>query len=999
MSIAPYRQCIAVSTTNNPSGTYFRYVVTFDPVSPSGFNDYGKLGIWNDGYYIGYNMFGGSPAGNGTGAGLCVSDRVLMLAGNAGATTLCAPITFYGGGASLFPADIDGTSPPTDTTRGGLFLRQSTAPALRYLRLLPDFVGGTVTLTDGFGGAAGSFVELPLPTTTRACNGAAGACIAQPGTATLLDTLADRLMYRVAYRNRGGVDSLVVTQSVDPDGAGARSSAIRWYEIRNPLGNPADPNPALRPVIFQNGTFDPGAAGDRWMGSVAMNGNGDMMVGYSLVNAGTGLKASIAVAGRQQADPLNTLQAEQIALTGTGSQTITGGGNPLTRWGDYTTMQVDPSDDRTFWYIGQYLAADGAFNWRTRIVSYAFPTGLPTPTPTATPTPTPTPPPGSCSANFDNVTAPALPAGWTSVTTVGALPPWVTSTTSPDTAPNDAFAQDIPTASNTELISPPFQIAPGGSQMTFRNLFNMQAAALSNPEGIPDVVAPESKPASSSDKKDEGLLTRISNFFFGSQPPTVERQEVSGSNIVPITEDAAQAEMKRQVISVRGGKAQVSEPAARNVPNVATAIRPLAGCTTNTLPANDDGSTGAVALPFTINYFGTTYTQTFVNNNGNITFTGPLGAYTPFPLTTTNIPIIAPFFADVDTRGPLSGLTQYGNTTVNTRTAFCANWVNVGYFASHDNLLNSFQLLLIDRTDTGAGNFDIEFNYNQIVWETGDASGGVGGQGGSSARAGYANGTTIAGTFYEFPGSAVNGGLEDSNSSTGLTNNSLNSSGVLGRYTFNARNGVIPTPTPTPTPLPGQGLDGMVLEISINGGAYQDIVAAGGSFVTGGYTHTISSCCGSPIAGRMAWSGLSAGTTAAPAYITTTVNLPAAANGQSVRFKWRDATDNSGVAAGTAGVRIDSITGIACAAPTLATVDGRALTSDGRGLRNATVSMTDLQGVSRTTTTSSFGFFSFNNVSTGQAYTFRISSRFFRFSPRTVQVNGNLTLADFVGLE
>ena len=282
--------------------------------------------------------------------------------------------------------------------------------------------------------------------------------------------------------------------------------------------------------------------------------------------------------------------------------------------------------------------------------------------------------------------------------------------------------------------------------------------------------------------------------------PTAHVQEVTGSNIVPITEDLAQAEIKRQLISVRGGEAQVGNAAAPSAPNVANAIRVLAGCTTNTLPANDDGSTAAITLPFNINFFGVNFTQTFVNNNGNITFTAPLGTFTPFALTSTNTPIIAPFFADVDTRGPGSGLTQYGNTTVNGRAAFCVNWVNVGYFASHTDKLNSFQLILIERFDTGAGNFDIEFNYNQIQWETGDASGGTMGLGGNSARAGYANGTMAAGTFFELPGSAVNGGLLDSNLATGLTNNSLNS-GVIGRYIFNARNGVIIVPTPTPTPV------------------------------------------------------------------------------------------------------------------------------------------------------------------------------------------------------
>ena len=365
---APYMQCIAVSTSNNPAGTYFRYSVSFGSTSPNGFNDYGKLGVWPDGYYIGYNIFGGSPAGINTGAGLCVSDRVKMLAGDPTATTLCAPVAFYAGGAAFLPADLDGTTLPSDTSQGGIFMRVSNVPALRIMKLKPNFAAGTVTLTDGFGGASGSFVNLPLPATTFACNGSGGTCIEQPGTTTLLDTLGSRLMYRLAFRNRGGVESMVVTHSVDPDGSSPRDATLRWYEIRNPLGNPADPVVANRPVIFQNGTYDPGSTGDRWMGSIAMDGAGNMMIGYSVANAGAGLKPSIAVAGREVGDAVNTLQSEILALTGTGAQN---GG--LSRWGDYTTIQVDPSDDRTFWFIGQYLSADGSFNWRTRIVSYAFP--------------------------------------------------------------------------------------------------------------------------------------------------------------------------------------------------------------------------------------------------------------------------------------------------------------------------------------------------------------------------------------------------------------------------------------------------------------------------------------------------------------------------------------------------------------------------------------------------------------------------------------------------
>jgi Nidogen-like/Thrombospondin type 3 repeat len=229
------------------------------------------------------------------------------------------------------------------------------------------------------------------------------------------------------------------------------------------------------------------------------------------------------------------------------------------------------------------------------------------------------------------------------------------------------------------------------------------------------------------------------------------------------------------------------------------AIESLAGCTTNTLPANDDGSTGEVDLGFTLNFFGANYSSLFVNNNGNVTFTQELGEFTPTPLVSAGLPIIAPFWGDVDTEGTGSGVVTYGQTTFQGRPAFCVNWdgVGVGYYSSNVDKLNKFQLLLVDRSDRQAGDFDIVFNYDQIQWETGDASGGSGGLGGSSARAGYSNGdANTPSSSLELPGSAVNGAFLDSNNDTGLINNSRNSV-TLGRYVFDVTNGEPPPPRET----------------------------------------------------------------------------------------------------------------------------------------------------------------------------------------------------------
>ncbi len=221
------------------------------------------------------------------------------------------------------------------------------------------------------------------------------------------------------------------------------------------------------------------------------------------------------------------------------------------------------------------------------------------------------------------------------------------------------------------------------------------------------------------------------------------------------------------------------------------AFRNLPGFSNNILPGNDDNSTGSVPMNLSLNFFGVQVSSVFVNNNGNVTFGSPLGIFTPFPLTSTNVQIIAPYFSDVETDFPTSGLVTYGNDTVNGRTAFGVNWPNVEYFGEGPaTLLNLFQLVLVDRSDVGAGNFDIEFNYNQVQWETGDASGGVGGLGGSSARVGYSNGSQTAGSFFELPGSGVPGSFLDTNTTTGLIYNDLNST-QPGRYLFQVRGGTV----------------------------------------------------------------------------------------------------------------------------------------------------------------------------------------------------------------
>src|SRR5262245_36774082 len=164
-----------------------------------------------------------------------------------------------------------------------------------------------------------------------------------------------------------------------------------------------------------------------------------------------------------------------------------------------------------------------------------------------------------------------------------------------------------------------------------------------------------------------------------------------------------------------------------------------AGFNGSTLGVTDDGSAGPAALGFTANFFGVERGEVYVNNNGNLTFDGGLDGFTPAAFASADRRIIAPFFADVDTRG--GGTVTFGTGSVDGRAAFAATWSDVGYFSEHADWTNTFQAVLVDRSETGAGNFDIEFNYGKVQWETGDSTGGSGGLGGDAARVGYANGT------------------------------------------------------------------------------------------------------------------------------------------------------------------------------------------------------------------------------------------------------------------
>lgn len=338
VSVTPYRQCVAVSTTSDATGSYARYEFTYG----TSFNDYPKVGVWPDGYYVTYNMFANGSTFSGS--RVCAFDRAKMLAGLP-ATQQCVQLSTAFGG--LLPSDLDGSiQPPAGAPN---YVVNYGTNRLNLWKFHVDWATPANTTFTGP-------TVITVASFTRACPSGSGACIQQPGTKQKLDSLSDRLMYRLAYRNYGTHESLVVNHSVQ---ANSTRSGIRWYELRNL---------SATPTLYQQGTFAPNDGLYRWMGSIGMDKIGNMAVGYNVSNPTT-IKPSIRFTGRAPGDPLGTMQSETNLLTGTGSQLRT-----LSRWGDYSHISIDPVDDCTFWFTTEYLQNNGTFNWSTRINTFKFPT-------------------------------------------------------------------------------------------------------------------------------------------------------------------------------------------------------------------------------------------------------------------------------------------------------------------------------------------------------------------------------------------------------------------------------------------------------------------------------------------------------------------------------------------------------------------------------------------------------------------------------------------------
>ena len=342
--------CIVSSTSADPTGTYNQYDFVLDS---SSLGTSLRLGIWPEAYYATVNQFKGFAD---AGFGIYALDRSAILAGGAATFQYVDAGTTHPATLWALPADLDGIAPPPEgapnvsIALGADFLDGSPEDLVHVWRFHADFADPGSSTFEGP-------VDVPIaPFAALDCGSLiGGGCVPQLDSEQLLHANPSRLMYRLAYRNFGDHESLVTNFTVDGT-SGENRAAVRWFELRDPNG---------APEIFQQGTYAPDAS-YRFIGSIAMDRNGNATLGYSKSDAR--IHPSLAVTGRLAGDALGTMGAENTFFEGPRSQPPVVG-----FWGFYSSMAVDPTDDCTFWFTAEYVGEPAPFFEYTRIGAFKFP--------------------------------------------------------------------------------------------------------------------------------------------------------------------------------------------------------------------------------------------------------------------------------------------------------------------------------------------------------------------------------------------------------------------------------------------------------------------------------------------------------------------------------------------------------------------------------------------------------------------------------------------------
>jgi len=933
-------QHFAISKTGDPTGAYFAYDFL---LAPGKFADYPHLGVWGDGYYMSTNDFTPPGVNPFLGASMYSFERVKMLAGDPTAKVIAFSTPPTDGG--LLPTNLQGFSPPPAGTPN-LFIEffadefPPDTDSIRVFEFRPNYVTPL----------SSSLTQLPnIPVAAfDARQPASRSVIAQPAPGEGLDSIADRLMHAMNYRTlAGGVQSYVLNWTVNVSGVNPTNSAtyqggIRWMELRrNPAGGAI--------TINQQATYAPGSANptgrDLWMASVAQDGEGNIALAASAANstATPVLQNPTAIyTGRLVGDAPNTLpQGEVDALSAVtkGVQTAT-----ANRWGDYSSLFVDPADECTFWGAFEYVDSPTAsFDWNTRIFSFKV-------NPSCV-----TAPSGTFSGTITNCVT-GLPIQDAIVeTTDGFLRTTLANGTySIKAAPGTYNVKVSKPGSGFNTVTGMVTVTNGGNA-----IFNacLQPSAIIVSAGA-TLITEGCTPANGA--VDPGETVTVS--FCVQNTGGLDTTNLVGTlaNTGGVT--GASGPQNYGVV-VSGGPA-----VCRNFTFTAT------GTCGGTITASIQFQDGATDLG-TITYTFTLGTQAIALTQN---FDGVVAPALPAGFTATQ---------GVNSTGaPLWVTSSAGTPTPPADTA-----PNAIFTTDPNNLLdNRIDTPSIPITSaiarlTFRNNFNLESTFDGGVVEISIGGGpftDIITAGGSFVAGTQGYNATISVNF----ASPIAGRQAFSGSSGGFVTTGINlpaaaaGQNVVIRFRMGADNSVsavgwrvdtisitdgftccvtsiVPcaenfdavtppalpanwtaataidcvnsnpwaTTTTTPDTPPNaafvndpncisderldsrmfpitsaaavlsfrrnnnleNGFDGTVLEISIGGGAFQDILAAGGTFGVGGYNGTISVNFGSPIAGRQAWTGSSGG------YVTTTVNLPAAANGQSIVLRWRRGSDSS----------------------------------------------------------------------------------------------------------
>lgn len=775
---APLGQCFAISQTPDPTGAYYTYDFVY-PVNK--FNDYPKFGVWPDGYYFTVNQFTLPGVAPFRGVGVGAFDRAKVLAGDPTASQIFFDLeSSFPFAASLLPSDADGLVPPPANAPNIMSYFAANefgdpeGDALVFFAFDADFaVPANSTFTpQGFVPVA-AFNPLTPPGLDD---------IEQPAPAAAnaaLDAVGDRLMHRLQYRRIGAEEVLAVNHTVNA-GTGTTlatyRAGVRYYELRRMTGNIG-----LFAIRNQQ-TYAPGTdTHERWMASAATDNQGNLALGYSIVDGSlaTPLFPGIRYTGRTVNAAANTLdQTEQTLQAGSGVQTNAG-----SRWGDYSSLNVDPNDDCTFFYTQEYyqttdppefpLLPPFGVNWQTRIGSFRF-------------TECTAPPKGTLIVNVTDCDN-GQPIEGAAITIDNNLYGTVLA--------NGSFSTQLTPGTYTVTIS-----APNSTGSVTRTVTITNGGTTTLNECLSGVSDPDPVGAG---------LTLVSESCPPANGGADPGERVTVSLAVRNRSDFASMNLT--------GTLQAS----------ANVLAPSGPQNYDNIPP---GGTASRNFTFTVNgTCGDTITLTLQLEgevSRTVTYTLPLGGLVTSPVFSENFDSVTPPALPA---GWTTVVTGTPPATPTPTPAPPAPWRTINTPAS-----------FVDTPPNSAATTDNRF---------------------------VATSSLISPTIAIPASSGANSGAQ-----------------LTFKNFFNLE----------------PGFDGGVLEISISGGAFQDVIAAGGSFVTGGYTGTLSTGFGNPLPGRQAWTGNSGG------FITSIVNLPNSAEGQNVQFRWRMGNDNE-VEVANGGWRIDTI--------------------------------------------------------------------------------------------